>query len=65
MLTPENERTERPSPNIIHKVAAEASNPCGKEDKGTGSCLRFGDIPPTIRVSYSTKVGLYKTNWMC
>ncbi len=65
MLTAENERTERPSRSIIHKVAAKAPNPCGKEDKGTGSCLRFVDIPPTIRVNYSTKVGLYKTNWMC
>jgi hypothetical protein len=65
MLTAENERTERPSPNMIHEVAAEAPNLHGKEDNGTASCLRFFDIPPTIRVIYSTKVGLYKTNWMC
>jgi len=65
MLTAENERTERPSRSLIHKVAAKVPNPSGKEDKGTGSCLRFADIPPTTRVNYSTKVGLYKMIWMC
>jgi len=65
MLTAENGRTGRPSRSTIHEVAAEAPNPCGKEDKNTGSCPRFIDILPTIRVNYSTKVGLYKSNWMC
>ena len=65
MLTAENERTERLSRSIIHKVAGKAPNASGKEGKGTGSRLRFADIPPTTRVNYSTKVGLYKMIWMC
>jgi|WetSurSiteA1Bulk_404760.scaffolds.fasta_scaffold1061378_1 hypothetical protein len=65
MLTVENEHSGCPSPSIIHKVTAEVPNLCGREDKGTDPCLRFVGILPGIRVNYSTKVGLYKPNWMC
>ena len=67
MLTAENEHTERPSPSIIHQVAAERSA-VPLRTSGTRAQVVAGVLLISlrrIRVSYSTKLGLYKTNWMC